>query len=154
MGLGEQWPREALAKPARGLTFDRANQAAGGCTPSESGSHLTLRWRELDSNPWSPVDGELGAPGPRATRAARHRETPERRSFASTSSASDLRHTWGAFHMDKAGLEIEIGDFEHLAASLFAFSATFEICRDDTICRQGSCQKRTTAGFPDHSEKL
>jgi len=108
----------------------------------------------MDSKPWSPVDGELGAPGPRATRAARHRETPERRSFASTSSASDLRHTWGAFHMDKAGLEIEIGDFEHLAASLFAFSATFEICRDDTICRQGSCQKRTTAGFPDHSEKL
>jgi len=87
----------------------------------------------MDSNPWSPVDGELGAPGPRATRAARHRETPERRSFASTSSASDLRHTWGAFHMDKAGLEIEIGfgDFEHLGASLFAFSATFEICRDD-----------------------
>jgi hypothetical protein len=34
--------------------------------------------------------------------------------------------------MDKAGLEIEIGfgDFEHLAASLFAFSATFEIYRD------------------------
>jgi LysR substrate binding domain len=116
----------------------------------------TPRWRELDSNPRSPIDGELGAPGPRATRAARHRETPERRSFASTSSASDLRHTWGAFHMDKAGLEIEIGfgDFEHLAASLFAFSATFEICRDDTICRQGSCQKRTTAGFPDHSENF
>ena len=116
----------------------------------------TLRWREMDSNPWSPVDGELGAPGPRATRAARHRETPERRSFASTSSASDLRHTWGAFHMDKAGLEIEIGfgDFEHLGASLFAFSATFEICRDDTICRQGSCQKRTTAGFPDHGENF
>jgi len=87
----------------------------------------------MDSNPRSPVDGELGAPGPRATRAARHRETPERRSFASTSSASDLRHTWGAFHMDKAGLEIEIGfgDFEHLGASLFAFSATFEICRGD-----------------------
>jgi hypothetical protein len=43
--------------------------------------------------------------------------------------------------MDKAGLELEIGvgDFEHLAASLFAaLSATFEICRDDTICRQGS----------------
>ena len=33
--------------------------------------------------------------------------------------------------MDKAGLEIEIGfgDFEHLGASLFAFSATFEIDR-------------------------
>jgi hypothetical protein len=52
--------------------------------------------------------------------------------------------------MDKAGLEIEIGfgDFEHLAASLFAFSATFEICRDDTICRQGSCQKADDSGIP------
>jgi hypothetical protein len=52
-----------------------------------------------------------------------------------TSSASDVRHAWGAFHMDKAGLEIEIGfgDFEHSAASLFAFSATFEICRDDRL---------------------
>ena len=34
--------------------------------------------------------------------------------------------------MDKADPELEIGfgDFEHLMASLFAFSATFEICRD------------------------
>jgi hypothetical protein len=41
-------------------------------------------------------------------------------------------------HIDKAGLELEIGfgDFEHLAASLFAFSAMVEICRDDWICRQ------------------
>jgi hypothetical protein len=30
-------------------------------------------------------------------------------------------------------LEIGFGDFEHLAASLFAVSATFEICRDDRI---------------------
>ena len=38
----------------------------------------------------------------------------------------------GAFHMDKAGPELEIGfgDIEHLIASLFASSATFEICRD------------------------
>jgi hypothetical protein len=34
---------------------------------------------------------------------------------------------------DKAGLEIGFGDFEHLAASLFAFSARFEICREDRI---------------------
>jgi len=53
-----------------------------------------------------------------------------------------LRHAWGAFHTNKAALELEIGfgDPEHPAASLFAFSATFEICRDDTICRQGSCR--------------
>jgi hypothetical protein len=39
--------------------------------------------------------------------------------------------------MDKPGLKLEIGfgDFEHLVASLFAFSATFEICRNDRICR-------------------
>jgi hypothetical protein len=37
----------------------------------------------------------------------------------------------------KLELEIGFGDPEHLAASLFRFSATFEIWRDDTICRQG-----------------
>ena len=42
--------------------------------------------------------------------------------------------------MDEAELDIGLGDFEHLAASLFAFSARLEICRDDTICRQGSCR--------------
>jgi hypothetical protein len=38
-----------------------------------------------------------------------------------------LRHAWGAFHTNKAALELEIGfgDPEHLAASPFAFSATF-----------------------------
>src|SRR5712671_3476204 len=30
-----------------------------------------------------------------------------------------------------------LGDFEHLAASLFAFSARFEICRDDRIVGRG-----------------
>jgi len=81
----------------------------------------------------------------------RHREALERRSFASTSSASDLLNAWDAFHMDKPALELEIGfgDPEYQAASLFAFSATFEICRDDTICRQGSCQNNgRPAGFP------
>jgi hypothetical protein len=38
--------------------------------------------------------------------------------------------------MDKAELEIGFGDFEHLAASRFGFSATLEICRDDRICHQ------------------
>jgi hypothetical protein len=44
--------------------------------------------------------------------------------------------------MDKAGLELEIGfgDFEHPSASVFAFSATFEICRDDRICRQANAK--------------
>jgi hypothetical protein len=63
----------------------------------------SLVGRETDSNPRSPVYGELGARGPRAT-----------------SSASDLRYVWGGFHVDKAGLELEI---EHLAASLFSLVA-------------------------------
>jgi hypothetical protein len=37
--------------------------------------------------------------------------------------------------------EIGFGDFEDLAASVFAFSATFEICRNDRICRQGENAK-------------
>jgi hypothetical protein len=39
--------------------------------------------------------------------------------------------------MDKAELEIGFGDFGHLAASLFAFSARFEISRDDRIVGRG-----------------
>ena len=54
--------------------------------------------------------------------------------------------------MDKAELEIGFGDFEHLAASLFAFSARFEICRDDRDCRQAKAQIATRAGFPDQGE--
>jgi hypothetical protein len=33
----------------------------------------------------------------------------------------------GRVHMDKAELEIGFGDFDHLAASLFAFSAKFAV---------------------------
>ena len=49
----------------------------------------------------------------------------------------------GAFHMDKAGPELEIGlgDFEHLMASLFAFSATFEICRDGGKCQNSGRER-------------
>src|ERR1700730_13436266 len=39
--------------------------------------------------------------------------------------------------MDKPAIEIGFGDFEHLGASLFAFSARFEICRDDRRQRKG-----------------
>ena len=49
------------------------------------------------------------------------------RQESDANSASDLRHAWGRLHMDRAELEIGFGDFEHLAASRFAFSATFEI---------------------------
>jgi hypothetical protein len=71
---------------------------------------------------------------------ARHREALERRSFASTSSAICCMPGASFTRTNHLELEIGFGDPEYLAASLFAFSATFEICRDDRICRQGSCQ--------------
>jgi hypothetical protein len=39
-----------------------------------------------------------------------------------------------------ASSEIGVGDFEDLAASLFAFSATFEICRNDRSCHTVNLQ--------------
>jgi len=71
--VGSDLPVSISIDPQRLFTYE----AAGGCTPSKSGSHLTLRWRKEDSNPRSPVYGELGAPEPRATRPTRQREAPE-----------------------------------------------------------------------------
>ena len=50
--------------------------------------------------------------------------------------------------MDKAELEVGFGDFEHLAASLFAFSARFEICRDDRIVGRAKAQIADESGIP------
>jgi hypothetical protein len=96
----------------------------------------------MDSNPRSPVYGELAAPGRAQHDPRRHRESPERRSVASTSSLSDLWHAWGAFHMDNADLELGIGFgcFEHLAALFFAGSV-----RDDRICQQ---ERMPNSGIP------
>jgi hypothetical protein len=69
--------------------------------------------------PSVPLYGELGALGRVRRDPRRHREARNARSFASTRSASDAAR----LGMDKAELEIGVGDFEHLAASLFAFSA-------------------------------
>jgi hypothetical protein len=52
--------------------------------------------------------------------------------------------------MDKAELKIGFGDFEHLAASRFAFSATFEICRAIGFVARSECQIGTKTDFPDH----
>jgi hypothetical protein len=49
--------------------------------------------------------------------------------------------------MDKAEFQIGFGDFEHLAASLFAFSATFEICRDDRIVGRANAQITDESGI-------
>src|SRR5580704_11376887 len=35
--------------------FDRISSGSLRCAPENSGSHATLRWREMDSNPRSPV---------------------------------------------------------------------------------------------------
>jgi hypothetical protein len=52
--------------------------------------------------------------------------------------------------MDKADLGLETGfrDFEHLAASRFDFSATFEICRDDRIVGRANAQIADESGIP------
>ena len=50
--------------------------------------------------------------------------------------------------MYKAELEIGFGDFEHLAASLFAFSATFEICRDVGDVGRANAQIADESGIP------
>ena len=73
----------------------------------------------MDSNPRSPVCGELGAPGPRATRP--RAIVKPRNADRSRRLGERFAHAWGAFHTDKAALELEIGfgDPEHLAASLF-----------------------------------
>jgi hypothetical protein len=44
-----------------------------------------------------------------------------------------------------ASSEIGAGDFEDLAASLFAFSATFEICRNDRSCHHAESPNRGRA---------
>ena len=47
-----------------------------------------------------------------------------------------IRLVTGSSVWPKPASNSKIGfDFEHLATSLFAFSATFEICRNDRICR-------------------
>jgi len=58
--------RMCLARLGRSLVAERKEPKV-----------LTLRWRKEDSNPRSPVYGELGAPEPRATRPTRQREAPE-----------------------------------------------------------------------------
>jgi hypothetical protein len=50
--------------------------------------------------------------------------------------------------MHKAELKIGFGDFEHLAASRFAFSATFEICRAIGFVARSECQIADENGFP------
>jgi hypothetical protein len=63
-------------------------------------------------------------------------------SAESAGTSSGLAEQFAArLGMDKAELEIGFCDFEHLAASLFAFSARFEICRDDRIVGRGQRPK-------------
>jgi len=119
------------------------------CRPEEadrrslgSSSHLTHRWREMDSNPRSPVCGELGAPGPRATRPraiVKPRNADRSRRQARR---AILRMPGAPFTRTKPPSSWRSAS---ATPSIWrrpcsAFSATFEICRDDTICRQGCCR--------------
>jgi hypothetical protein len=47
---------------------------------------------------------------------------------------------------------IGFGDFEHLAASLFAFSARFEISRDDRIVGRAKAQIADESGPPTNDQ--
>jgi len=93
------------------LSADRAENAARkralfGALIEESGSHMTRRWREMDSNPRSPGYGGAWCSWRRATRPMPPSRSPERRSFASTSSASDFRMPGAPFTWTKAGVEL------------------------------------------------
>ena len=63
--------------------------------------------------------------------------------------ASDFRMPGAPFTWTELGLEPRdrIRRREHLAF-IFTFSATFEICRDDRICRQGNAGNVDESGIP------
>jgi hypothetical protein len=99
---------------------------------------------ETGFEPSVPLYGELGALGCVRRDPRRHREARNARSFVDA-----LGERFAArLGMDKAALEIGFGDFEHLAASLFAFSARFEICRDDRIVGRAKAQIADKSGIP------
>ena len=93
-----------------------------------------------DSNPRSPGYGGAGCNWRRAMRPMPPSRSSERRSFASTSSTRDLQHASGAHGPPASSSKSASATSSIWPASLFAFSAMFEICRDDRICRQGKCQ--------------
>jgi hypothetical protein len=90
----------------------------------------------------SPVCGELGAPGPRATRPraiVKPRNADRSRRQARR---AILRMPGAPFTRTKPPSSWRSAS---ATPSIWrrpcsAFSATFEICRDDTICRQGCCR--------------
>jgi hypothetical protein len=92
--------------------------------------------------PSVPLHGELGALGRVRRDPRRHREAPERPIVR-----VDARFA-ARLGMDEAELDIGLGDFEHLAASLFAFSARFQICRDDRIVGRAKAQIADESGIP------
>ncbi len=63
-----RWRAHSARRFSRYLRRRHRRRTCYGSWSRNSGSHETRRWREMDSNPRSPVCGELGAPGPRATR--------------------------------------------------------------------------------------
>src|SRR5260370_10519410 len=111
----------------------------------DRGSQRTPRWREPNSNPRSPsTASSVHAGGCDATHAAIVKPRN-----ASIVRGDALGERFAArLGMDKAELEIGFGDFEHLAASLFAFSARLEICRDDRIAGRVKAQIADESGIP------
>jgi hypothetical protein len=103
-----------------------------GMHPRKSGSQLTRRWREQDSNPRSPVYRELAAPRARHD-PRRHREpgTPirsRRRARRAICSMPGAPFTWTEPALSSRSAS---DGFEHLAASFSPSRASFEICPGD-----------------------
>jgi hypothetical protein len=98
-----------------------------------------------------PVYGELAAPGRARHDPWRHRESPERRSGRVDGARRAICGRPGApftWTMPTSSLRSASDGFEHLAALFFAFSATFEICRDDRIVTRGECQNSGRKRIP------
>ena len=93
--------------------------------------------------PSVPLYGELGADACDATHAAIVKPgTPDR------SRRRARRAICGTPGDGQSRARDRLGDFEHLAASLFAFSARFEICRDDRIVGRAKAQIADESGIP------
>ena len=76
--------------------------------------------------------------------------TPERRSFASTSSASDFRMPGAPFTWTKAGVELEIGfrDFEYLAAPFSPSRQRWKSVGTIGFVTRSECQIADESGIP------
>jgi len=98
---------------------------------------------------------EFGASGGARQDRRRHRESPKRRLFASTSSATKFPGMPGApFTWTKAGFEREIGfgGFEHLAAPSSPCRRRSRSVGTIAFVGKANAKMVDESGFPDHGK--